>query len=88
MTTTIQPGQRLWCRSIGDSECLFTGEVLGRSASMATIKRGDGEVKRCRVRLYGTVEYVTPWGLYSMHPSLRADSADRPMPAVDRRAVA
>ena len=62
-------------RSICDHECVWTYEVIGRTAQTITITDGK-KVQKCRVATneseWDDREVVYPLGKYSMAPSLRA----------------
>ena len=64
-------------RSIGNNDCIWSYEVVTRTAYTITLKDKHGEVKRCRISKkfseYCNVETVLPEGNYSMCPILRAE---------------
>ncbi len=70
---TFTTGQKLSTRSICDSDCIFEGRILKRTAKTATIStRMDGE-KRCKIHIdTDGSEYLFPHGTYSMAPIFRA----------------
>lgn len=70
MSNLIEPGTTLSARSIGDSECIFTCEVISRSKSFATVKI-DGCIKRCKIHVWDKVEFIYALGKYSMAPTFR-----------------
>lgn len=66
-------GQKLSSRSICDSECIFTGTVVKRTAKTATIKTSMSGEKRCKIHIdTDGNEFVYPHGQYSMAPVFRA----------------
>lgn len=67
----FEAGKTYSTRSICDHNCIITVEVISRTAK--TIKaKADGGVKTFRIAEYQGVEYVKPWGSYSMAPIVRA----------------
>jgi len=70
---TFTTGQALSASSICDSNCIFTGTVLKRTAKTVTIKtRMDGE-KRCKIHnSEDGSEFIYPHGRYSMAAIFRA----------------
>lgn len=72
MNTTIQTGQILKARSIGDHECVFTAEVIERKGNWATVKSAMRGVQRKKVMLdHNGCEFVYVLGQYSMAPLFR-----------------
>ena len=60
-------------RSICDSECIFSFEVVSRTSKTVTIKsKMDGLVKR-KIFIYDNSECIMPLGSYSMAPMLKAN---------------
>ena len=68
----FEVGKSYSMRSIGDHNCIWTYEVISRTAKTIKIKDEYGEVKTCRVKDFMNSEMVKPLGTYSMSPSLRA----------------
>lgn len=69
---TFTNGQALSTRSIGDSNCIFTGTVIKRTAKTVTVNtRMEGE-KRCKIHTNDEGEFIFPFGRYSMCPVFRA----------------
>ncbi len=66
-------GQKYFCRSVCDYNCVWTFEVVSRTSKTITIKGEDGKVSSKRIRVYQGVEQVNPLGTYSMNPILSAD---------------
>ena len=70
---TFQIGNDYNCRSICDYDCVWTFNVIKRTAKFLTITGRDGEAKRVGVKLDSDGnEYVLPLGSFSMCPVLRA----------------
>ena len=67
----IKTGQTLTARSIGDSECIFTAEVIERKGQFATVK-AQGITRRVKVMNRGDGEFLYALGKYSMCPTFRA----------------
>jgi len=68
---TFTTGQALSASSICDSNCIFTGTVLKRTAKTVTIKT-NGVEKRCKIHDLGDGEFIYPNGRYSMAAIFRA----------------
>ena len=66
--TTFTSGNTYTARSIGDHNCIISVKVANRTAKTITTEAG----KTLRVGLYNGVEFVKPWGSYSMAPIVRA----------------
>jgi len=64
----FKAGQTYTTRSIGDADCIIRVTVAKRTAKTLTTSEG----KSFRIALYDGVEYVKPWGSYSMAPIVRA----------------
>lgn len=74
MQKTIKAGQTLTARSIGNSDCVFTVNILARNKSFVTVK-GDmiREPKRVKVKTDSEGnEFIMAHGTFSMAPSFRA----------------
>jgi len=67
-------GQKLSTRSICDSNCIFTGIVLKRTAKTVTVKTQIAGVKRCKIytSYNGSEEMVYPHGHFSMAPTFQS----------------
>lgn len=63
------PGKTYKTCSICDHECIISVTVKSRTAK--TIKTTDGKVSRCGI--HNGIEFVRPWGNYSMAPIIRAE---------------
>lgn len=71
--TTFQVGRTYSTRSACDYDCIFSFEVIARTAKTVTIRsKAWGEQQR-RIRHWDGVESIDPLGRYSMSPVLRAD---------------
>ena len=68
----FKQGQQLSSRSICDHECIYTSTVLKRTAKTVTIDV-HGDTKRCKIHEYEGVEFIYPFGKYSMCPIFKAD---------------
>ena len=58
-------------RSAGDHNCMFSHEILSRTAKTVTIKV-HGENVRRKIEVYNDSETIYPYGKYSMAPVLTA----------------
>ena len=66
-------GQKLQARSIGDSNTIFEGEVVKRTAKTVTVKTRMKGVQSYRVKVDGDGnEFIFPFGQYSMAPIFKA----------------
>ena len=68
--TTIEAGTTLTARSICDSECIFTAEVIKATAKTITVKC-MGNVKRCKIHEFEGRRFIYATGRYSMAPTFR-----------------
>lgn len=70
---TFTTGQQLSTRSACDHDCIFTGEIVKRTAKTVHVKTAmSGTVKRkIQIDSEGN-EYIFPEGQYSMAPIFRA----------------
>lgn len=73
---TFEIGKKYSMRSICDHDCVWTYEVVKRTAATITITDGK-QTKTCRINKrsseYRNAETIYPLGQYSMCPSLSAD---------------
>ena len=73
---TFEIGKTYSMRSACDHECVWTYEVIARTASTITITNGK-ETKTCRINKkyseYRSAETILPLGKYSMCPMLSAE---------------
>ncbi len=74
MTTpaTFQVGTTYSATSNCDSNCVWTFEVIKRTAKFITLRESDGDIRRVGVRAYDGEEWASPFGSYSMAPVIRA----------------
>ena len=70
--TKFETGKKYFTRSICDSDCIWTFEVIKRTAKRITIQNGS-KVSIVGVNEYDGAELCYPLGRYSMSPILRAD---------------
>ncbi len=64
-------------RSICDSACIISIRVLHRTAKTITVDCGEHHgIKTFRPSVQDGVEFIRPWGNYSMAPILRADNKE------------
>lgn len=68
----FQVGQTYQTRSICDSDCIFTLEVIGRTAKFLTLKQ-YGKTFRRGIYVYNNTERCQFSGSHSMAPSISAD---------------
>jgi hypothetical protein len=67
----FEVGKTYSTRSICDSECIFSFEVLKRTAKQITLKHHNEVFKR-GVYIYDGAEHCKPFGSYSMCPIIEA----------------
>ncbi len=70
--TQFQIGKTYATRSICDHDCIFSHEILARTAKTVTIKV-HGKIVRRGLSSYQGVEQFKPYGNYSMCAVLQAD---------------
>jgi len=64
--------QEVSTRSSCNSDCIFEGTILKRTAKTVTVK-SMGDTKRCKIHMEDDgSEYIFPYGQYSMAPIFRA----------------
>lgn len=77
--TKFEIGKKYATPSIGNSDILYTYEVIARTACTVTLKDKYGEIVKCRISKkisgYLNAEAVQPKGSYSMAPILDANEA-------------
>ncbi len=66
---TFEPGKTYETRSICDSNSIIRITVASRTAK--TIKTSEGQT--LRIKSFENSEYVNPFGVYSMCPTIRAE---------------
>jgi hypothetical protein len=67
----FETGKTYSTRSICDSECIFSYEIIRRTAKSVWIKTMTG-IERKKIDVYDNSEMIFPEGKYSMAPILRA----------------
>jgi hypothetical protein len=72
MSNQFKAGNTYSMRSVCDHNCIWTYEVVRRTAKSVWLKDSKGDVKRCVVSVYDGAEHVMPKGRYSMAPILVA----------------
>lgn len=76
--TQFEVGKTYATRSIGDYDCIFSCEILARTAKTVTIKvTHERDTKRCGIKLREDsggvwVESFRPFGTYSMCATIYA----------------
>lgn len=72
-SANFEIGSSYFCRSVCGHDCVWIFDVIGRTEKTITLfSKSEGEVKRkVSVNSEG-VEYVKPFGSYSMSPILVA----------------
>lgn len=73
ITAAFQPGQTVSCRSLGDSNCVWTFTIVKRTAKFVTLEDSEGKTWRVGVYVSDGVERAKPFGTYSMCPTISAD---------------
>lgn len=70
----FEPGKSYFMRSVCDHECIWTYNVVARTARFVTlVDQRSKEHVRAGVRVWEGVEQCMPLGSYSMAPRLCAD---------------
>ncbi|WP_409560215.1 hypothetical protein [Hyphomicrobium sp. MC8b] len=72
MVAQFEVGKTYSCRSICDYDCIFSFEVVKRTAKFVSLKDSGGKVRARKVRVWDGAEVCDPHGRYSMSPVLRA----------------
>lgn len=70
--TQFQAGKTYSTRSICDYDCIFSFEVISRTAKQLTLRQQGKTFKR-GVYSYDGIEHCKPSGSYSMCPVISAD---------------
>jgi hypothetical protein len=65
-------GNSYSCRSLCDYDCIFSFEVMKRTAKTVWLKGAGGKVRARRITVRDDAETVEPHGRYSMSPMLTA----------------
>ena len=73
----FETGKTYKVRSIGDHNCVWTYEIIRRTAQTIRLMDEAGKAKTCRVRVVDGEEVCYPDGRYSMCPVLRATNITR-----------
>lgn len=68
----FEVGRTYSCRSICDHNCVWSFEIVSRTAKTVVLKHGSADFVRRRVRLWDGIEQVDPFGRFSMSPVLSA----------------
>lgn len=68
----FETGTEYSTRSICDSECVFTVNIIRRTARSVWIKDMNGETVRRSIHVLDGVEFFFPYGKYSMAPVIKA----------------
>ena len=71
-TQQFQVGRTYQTRSICDHDCIITATIVRRTAKRVTVQLRD-RVKVLGIGTYDGVEFIRPWGNYSMSPIIRAE---------------
>jgi hypothetical protein len=71
--TQFQTGKTYATRSICDYDCIFSFEVIARTAKRLTLRQGGRTFQR-GIYIYNGIEKCKPLGTYSMCPVIGADS--------------
>lgn len=73
----FEVGKTYSTRSACDHNCIFSFEVISRTACTVKVRDDFGEVKTCRISkkasAYRNAETILPLGNYSMAPMISAD---------------
>jgi len=75
MKTTITQGQIIKTRSTGDHDCIYTIEILSRSANNYAMVKIESQEKPVRRKIHTREdgrEFVMAFGRYSMAPAFYA----------------
>ena len=70
--STFQIGRTYTTRSVCDHDCVISVPVVARTAKTITTTM-RGETKTLRIAVRDGIEFVKPWGTYSMAPIVSAD---------------
>lgn len=74
----FETGTEYSTRSICDSECVFTVNIIRRTAKSVWIKDMNGETVRRSIKVLDGVEFFFPYGKYSMAPVIKATTVAQP----------
>lgn len=70
---TFETGKTYQTRSICDYDCVFSYEVVSRTAKQLTLKVDGNKIVKRGIFVRDGVEHCKPEGTYSMCPVIRAD---------------
>ena len=73
MTRTFEIGKTYTARSACDHDCIFSYEVVARTAKTVTLRDKFGEIRRRGIRVSFDSEICFPQGSFSMAPVLSAE---------------
>jgi hypothetical protein len=83
----FEVGKQYYMRSIGDYDCIWSYEVIKRTAKTVTLKQIgkqlDNIINR-RISIWDNCESVMPLGSFSMAPCLTADKEVRTEPEPEK----
>lgn len=65
-------GKTYFTSSVCDHNCVYSYEVISRTAKTVTLKDNCGTVKRRKINTFQGSESVYPEGVFSMCPVLKA----------------
>ncbi len=68
----FEVGVSYFCRSLGDSECIWHFSIIRRTESSVWVEVNGKECRRS-IRVWSGVEKFEPFGRYSMSPVVSAD---------------
>lgn len=68
----FEVGVSYFCRSLGDSECIWHFRIIRRTESSVWVEV-NGKESRRGIRVWDGVEKFEPFGRYSMSPVVSAD---------------
>ncbi len=72
-TKTFEVGRTYKARSAAQWNCIWSFEVVARTAKFITITEDTGETRRVGVYTFQGVEHAKPFGTFSLCPILAAD---------------
>lgn len=73
MAHQFEIGKIYSARSACDHECIFSFKVIARTAKQLTLQDKHGEISKRGVRTYDGIEVCSPFGRYSMSPTIYAN---------------
>lgn len=69
----FETGKTYETRSVGDHDCIFSIKIVRRTAKTVLVFiKGQAGAKTLRIGTHEGVEYVKPFGSYSMAPIVKA----------------